>query len=348
MKVKAFLIGVLLVPSALMSAEVLVKNSPPFSMKSGDGSWAGVSIELWERAAGKAGLQFSFVEKDLDELLKAVADKKALAGVSALSISAEREKILDFSLPYYTASMGFAVPREKSHFWSALSPFFSLAFVKAMSALCLVILVFGSLLWFFERKRNSEQFGGTPAEGIGSAFWWSAVTMTTVGYGDKAPVTVMGRVVGVVWMFAALIIVSSFTAAITSSLTINQIGSGVDSLDDLRGSTIGVTSGSTAEGFLRKKGFRTKGLEGVEEGLVLVETGEIQAYVHDLPVLNYANREGGHGLKTMSIPEAPTQRFAFALPPGSPHREALNVALLEVMEDPVWKAILHEHVGEQP
>jgi len=35
------------------------------------------------------------------------------------------------------------------------------------------------VLWIFERKRNPEQFGGTPAQGIGSSFWWAAVTMTT-------------------------------------------------------------------------------------------------------------------------------------------------------------------------
>jgi ABC-type amino acid transport substrate-binding protein len=71
-----------------------------------------------------------------------------------------------------------------------------------------------------------EQFGGSAAEGIGSSFWWAAVTMTTVGYGDKAPVSLPGRLIGLVWMFAGLIMVASFTAAITSSLTVSNLRPG--------------------------------------------------------------------------------------------------------------------------
>lgn len=73
----------------------------------------------------------------------------------------------------------------------------------------------GVLLWLVERKRNSDQFGGSVAEGIGSGFWWSAVTMTTVGYGDKAPVTLIGRFMATIWMFASVITISGFTAAIS-------------------------------------------------------------------------------------------------------------------------------------
>ena len=74
--------------------------------------------------------------------------------------------------------------------------------------------VVGVVMWLGERRRNQAQFGGTAAHGIGAGLWWSAVTMTTVGYGDKAPVTILGRLLGLVWMFAAIIIISSFTAAI--------------------------------------------------------------------------------------------------------------------------------------
>lgn len=48
-------------------------------------------------------------------------------------------------------------------------------------------------------------YGGRPIKGLGQAVWWAAVTMTTVGYGDKAPKTLGGRVVAVAWMLASIV-----------------------------------------------------------------------------------------------------------------------------------------------
>jgi voltage-gated potassium channel Kch len=64
-----------------------------------------------------------------------------------------------------------------------------------------LLTVTGALIWLAERRHNEEQFRRDPAAGIGNGIWWSAVTMTTVGYGDKAPVTLAGRVIALVWMF---------------------------------------------------------------------------------------------------------------------------------------------------
>ena len=94
----------------------------------------------------------------------------------------------------------------------------------ALVALALVLMVAGFCIWLFERRQNAAQFGeGSVARGLGDGFWWSAVTMTTVGYGDKAPKTFGGRVVALIWMFVSLIIIASFTASIAASLTANRL-----------------------------------------------------------------------------------------------------------------------------
>lgn len=49
------------------------------------------------------------------------------------------------------------------------------------------------------------------------------VTMTTVGYGVKAPRTPGGRIVALIWMFANIFLVTVSTAAITSSLTVGEL-----------------------------------------------------------------------------------------------------------------------------
>lgn len=71
-------------------------------------------------------------------------------------------------------------------------------------------------------------FSGKYTEGIGHGIWRAMVTMTTVGYGDKAP-----RVVAVIWMFFSIILVTSYTAAITASFTVAELEGRVRSPKDL-------------------------------------------------------------------------------------------------------------------
>ena len=118
-----------------------------------------------------------------------------------------------------------------------------------MLALGLVLLIVGVLIWLFERRRNPEQFGGSVSEGIGNGFWWSAVTMTTVGYGDKAPVSTAGRALGLVWMFVSIITISGFTAAIASSVTVNKLQTRINGVADLPRVNVGsVANTSGAQG----------------------------------------------------------------------------------------------------
>lgn len=76
--------------------------------------------------------------------------------------------------------------------------------------------------------------------------------MTTVGYGDKAPITAMGRGIALVCMFASVIIVSGFTAAIATALTVGELRRPVRGPNDLFGSRVIRVAGSTSAEFLTR------------------------------------------------------------------------------------------------
>ncbi|MGC9328355.1 MAG: transporter substrate-binding domain-containing protein [Candidatus Hinthialibacter sp.] len=174
-----------------------VKEAAPFSMKSEDGVWSGISIDLWRQIANELQIDYDFQEMNLKGLLEGVADRRLDVVVAALTISPDREEQMDFTHPFHTSGLGIAVPQRQQWKWlNVAGRFFSTEFLKVFALLILLLMSVGFIVWLFERKQNPDQFGGNRAEGVLSGFWWSAVTMTTVGYGDKAPVTLGGAAVG--------------------------------------------------------------------------------------------------------------------------------------------------------
>ena len=82
-----------------------------------------------------------------------------------------------------------------------------------------MIAVVGFLFWLFERRRNADEFGGRWWKGLGSGFWLSAVTMTTVGYGDTAPITPLGKVFASMVALSGIALVAMPTGIIAAAFS---------------------------------------------------------------------------------------------------------------------------------
>ena len=155
---------------------VAVKASPPFSYQEGD-RWDGISVELWEQVAKKAGYEYRLRPYgSVGEMLAAVEQGQADVAIGAVSVTADRERRLDFTQPMFRGGLGIATRSEASGWITTLRSVFSWKFLSAVLALVLVLLLVGLLIWLLERRKNPEQFGGTASKGIGNGFWWSAVT----------------------------------------------------------------------------------------------------------------------------------------------------------------------------
>ncbi|MHC4924559.1 MAG: transporter substrate-binding domain-containing protein [Planctomycetota bacterium] len=354
--VLALLAAVFIAPPAALgqdtSPELVIgtKEAPPFSRKDAGGNWSGLSIELWRQVAEELKLAYRFEERTLEGLMSGIEEGRLDASVAALTITESRETRLDFTHPFHTSGLAIAVrSRHEGSAWTEiLEAAFSVRFFQALGALLAVLLVAALLVWVFEHRRNPEQFGGGPGRGLGKAFWWSAVTMTTVGYGDLAPKTLGGRVVALVWMFTSVVIVSSFTASIASSLTVNEFRHDIEGPGDLNGRVIGTVVDSTSwEWAVRESDAATvQKLVSVDQALSALAKGDVDAVVYDAPVLHNSIRERFPRRLALVPGIFERQDYGIALPAGSELREPINRAMLRILASPAWRETRRRHLGE--
>ena len=324
---------------------IATREAPPFVMRDDAGRWHGLAISLWDAVANERQRPYRLVEADLADMIEGVREGRYDASVGALTITPMREEVIDFTHPYYTTGFGIAVHKAPPTWLSLFRNFFSWSFLQAILLLAAILTFVGLLFWLAERKHNREQFGGGRAKGIFSGFWFSAVTMTTVGYGDKAPVTPAGKLVALVWMFAAIIIISTFTGMIASSLTADRISGAVVSPSDLPSVLVGSIKGSSSDDWLSEEGVRFRHFNTVESGLAALQDEKIGAFVYDKPILQYMlHHEYGDELRL--VPGSfGRQDYGIALPEQSPLREEVNLSLLKYIEGGDWQRQLDSTLG---
>lgn len=320
--------------------------SPPFLVNK-DNTMDGPSAWLWQEVESKLKLNFADAKAyNFEDLLTQLDNNSIDICISPLSITSERMTRFDFSLPYYTTHSSL-LKRSSSGLekgWRFLQSFFSLSFFQALGALALVILIFGLAVWYFERKGNQEEFGGG-IKGLWSGFWWSAVTMTTVGYGDKSPKTTGGRVIALLWMFTAIIIISGFTASITSSLTVDQMGKDINSSKDFKNIKVATISNSgTAVWFKDNFITNVKNYNSLSEAVSALENEEIDYLAYDLPILQDILNHDDDGKYEMVDFKFNSQFYAMAfnknLAPDIKKKISLEIS--KATESLRWKLLLNE------
>ena len=325
---------------------IATKPAPPFVMLDSDNRWQGLSISLWNALAEELDIKFSFEEATLDEMIQGVADGKYDASIAAITITEEREQRVDFSHPFYTTGYGIVVPSTDKSWWRMLGRIFSMDFLKSVALLFILLAFVGLCFWLAERRTNAKEFR-PGVQGLGDGFWFSAVTMTTTGYGDMAPRTWAGRIVGMLWMFTALVITSTFTGMIASSLTADKLNQQITGPNDLVGITTGSIPGSASDDWLRRHGLDFLPYQTVQDGLDAVAKSEVRSFLYDRPLLNYLVEKS----YTDSVELVPgtfgRQDYGIALPAGSELREPLNRALLNYLGSDAWAALQRRWLGPE-
>jgi ABC-type amino acid transport substrate-binding protein len=342
------LVLLLLATTAFADRHVVVgtKQTPPFAIKNPDGTWTGLSIELWRQVADDLHITYEIRELDLKGLMQAVQDHQVDIAVGALTITSDRERTMDFTHPVFATGLAIATrPGGSGGLLGSLRGLLTWDIAKLLGGIFVLLAAIGALVWWFERDKNDAQFARHPARGIAAGIWWSAVTMTTVGYGDKSPVTVRGRLLGLVWMFSAIIIIAIFTATVTTNLTIDRLESAIKGPEDLPRVRVVSVGGSTSAAYLDAHHINYRLAPSPLEGMRAVARGEADAVVYDAPVLQYLAKSELGGTVTVLPRIFDPQSYGFALPEGSPLREELNRALLTALTSERWTQLVERYLG---
>ncbi|AJY46005.1 hypothetical protein TM49_10535 [Martelella endophytica] len=320
-----------------------VNPVPPFMMQDQDGSWYGLGIDLMKSMTDNLGIGYHMVETAPEAMVGAVRDGTLDAAIGAVPINAADEAIIDFSLPYYSGDIGVAL-----RLVDRLGPQFifrilaSPAFLYMLGLLTGPVFVIGALVWFVERRANPEQFEPRPARGLFSGFWWAAVTMTTVGYGDKSPVTFIGRLLAMGWMISALILASITTAQLAAGLTSSLNTNFIDSIGDLSGLDVGTIGQSSAATELKVLNIPATHYDTIADGLTALERREIDAFVYDRAALQWALRRY-RDLYLTNL-QFSQQSYGLIMPQDSPDRDRINIAILDTLQTQQWHLIVERYL----
>lgn len=324
---------------------VAIHTQPPYIIQGKNNTWDGISVQLWREVAESLRLQYQLVNMPEEEQQSALQNGEI--DIALLSnVSADKDTLLDFSYFYHTSHLGTAM-MQSNNLRDIASAFFSKRFWKIVLMLSVLLLIVGTVIYFIERTSNDDNFGGERSiiRGIGAGFWWAGVTMTTIGYGDKAPVTFFGRAVALLWMLIAMGVTSVLTAGIISAMG-GSYSKTLDIPDDLRDMKVAAVEGSHAAAYLKEENVSFQSYQSLKEALKAVENEQPEVVVSSVPLLKYTiDNSQNITLKIQPLKLNP-QYFALGMREENDLQEDINHEVLRVIKTDQWQKQLERYVPE--
>ncbi|MFP4074781.1 MAG: ion channel, partial [Actinomycetota bacterium] len=207
------------------------------------------------------------------------------------------------------------------------------------------VLIAAHLVWWTERRDNPD-FAEGYGRGIWDSLYWSIVTMSTVGYGDKVARGNAGRVLALIWIATGTLVFATFTAAIASAMAVEQIRGGIGGPGDLPGNRVATASGSAGQTYLAGNGIGPVLVDDIEEAYLLLDGGEVDAVVFDAPVLHFHATRQGEGAVATVGPDFEDVKYGVVVAEDDDElREQINLALLEVIESGAYDQLRDKWFG---
>ncbi|KAB1205094.1 Glutamate receptor 2.7 [Morella rubra] len=287
-----------------------------------------------------------------DDLVYQVFLGKFDAVVGDVTILANRSNFVDFTLPYTESGVSMVVPitdNGKKNAWVFLKP---LTWDLWLTSCCFFVFI-GFVVWVLEHRIN-EDFRGNHANQIGTSLWFSFSTMVFAQ--REKVVSNCTRFVVIIWIFVVLILTQSYTASLTSLLTVQQLQPTVTDVDQLfknGDQNVGYQKGSFIFGMLKRMKFKESQLKQyntTEECDELLSKGTanggIAAAFDETPYMKlFLGKYCSKYTTVQSVYR--TDGFGFVFPKGSPLVSDVSRAILNVTEGGKIKEIESAWFGKE-
>ncbi|XP_058090626.1 glutamate receptor 2.9-like [Magnolia sinica] len=310
-----------------------------FNATSNESYFEGFSIDVFRNVVSNLpyDLPYKFepYRGTYDSMVEKIHLKTFDAVVGDTVIVAHRCKYAEFTHPYAESGVKILVLEEpeESRAWIFMKPFTLRLWVLAVA----VNIYNGVVVCLIERNSGNEFFRtGSLWYQVGSSIWFSFTTLFSRHGGELH--RNLARMATVVWLFVALILTSSYTASLTSMLTVKRLEPRpitVESLIRSR-SMVGCDSDSFVVKYLEVLGFETKYIRKYDNGEkkypMALKTREVAAVFLEAPYVKLFLATNCKGYATVG-PTLEVGGFGFVFPKGSPLAIDVSEATLKVREN---------------
>ncbi|XP_073023644.1 glutamate receptor 3.2-like isoform X1 [Primulina eburnea] len=292
------------------------------------------AIELLPYAVPHEFILFGDKHKNpsYSELVNLITTGVFDAAVGDIAIVRNRTKIVDFTQPYIESGLVVVVPvrKQSSSAWAFLRPFTTPMWVVTGAFFIMV----GVVVWILEHRMNKD-FRGPPKKQLITILWFGFSTMFFAH--RENTLSALGRMVLIIWLFVVLIITSSYTASLTSFLTVQHLAPSIRGIESLITSNyhIGFQVGSFAEDYLYQELSIAKSrlvpLGSPEEYADALRNGRVSAIVDERP---YMELFLSNHCKFQVVGQDFTKSgWGFAFPRDSPLAMDMSTAILTLSEN---------------
>uniref|UniRef100_A0A8B9K6S4 Glutamate receptor n=1 Tax=Astyanax mexicanus TaxID=7994 RepID=A0A8B9K6S4_ASTMX len=315
----------------------------------------GFKYEIYQVADGKYGSQQPNGSWNgmIGELIK----KRADLAISAITITPERENVVDFSKRYLDYSVGILMSKsvEKLNIFSLLAPF-DLAVWACIAAAIPVVGVMIFLLRRIQSVRSQNTPGPHQPASVTTSFQ-SAIWIVYGAFVQQGGESIMSSValriaMGSWWLFT-LIVCSSYTANLAAYLTVSRMDNAVRTFQDLSKQadlSYGTVKESAVYEYFKVKGtnpleqdstyaelWRTINKNQGQDNSVSTPADGIRkvrsyAFLWDMAVVEYAALTDDDCTLTVTGNSMSTKGYGLALQHGSPYRDLFSQKILELQE----------------